>query len=103
MKLVSAYRGYVETSFNVPPGTLKLEKKPSFKLTPGGMLKLKFQRTGGYVETRFSLPGGTFQSTPRYFATEKILFYMTPLSFRPIGPTHQIWLLLTFYVPLDLD
>ena len=33
LKLVSAYRGYVETSFNVPPGKLKLEKG-QFQVTP---------------------------------------------------------------------
>ena len=31
--------GYVETSFNLPPGKLKLEES-QFQITPGGTLKL---------------------------------------------------------------
>ena len=33
LKQASAYRGYVETSFNIPTGTLKLEKD-QFQVTP---------------------------------------------------------------------
>ena len=33
LELVSAHRGYVETSFNIPTGTLKLEKD-RFQVTP---------------------------------------------------------------------
>ena len=41
LELVSAYRRYVGTNSNVPPGTLKLEKvqfqvtSPSYRLPPG--------------------------------------------------------------------
>ena len=62
-KVVSAYRGYVETSFNVPPGKLKLEKvqfqvtppPPSFRLPPGVRWNYSF-----------SVPGRTLKLVSKY-------------------------------------